>query len=66
VVLVWVGLMIVGGLVAGNPGGFEGNMTALFINVPLGIWEFRRWRARRRSRREKVKQNEGAPNGDRY
>jgi hypothetical protein len=41
--------MILGGFLAGNPGGFEGDMTALYLNLVLGIWEFRRWRIRRRN-----------------
>jgi hypothetical protein len=50
--------MIVGGLIAGNPGGFEGDMTALYINVVLAIWEFRRWRVRRRNPRPPKHKNE--------
>jgi len=46
---VWISLMILGGFLAGNPGGFEGDMTALYLNFVLGIWEFRRWRIRRRN-----------------
>jgi hypothetical protein len=50
---VWIGIMILGWFLAGNPSGFEGDMTALFVQLPLGIWEFRRWRVRRSNPRPK-------------
>jgi len=45
----WIALMVVGGLRIGFNTTFEADMVTLFVMGPLAVWEWSRWRVRRRN-----------------